>query len=63
MAPTDDVVEDEADDSPGHVVQRRSRRNETSTAEDDRPVEVLENNVVILLLQEPLCREPFRTYN
>ena len=54
MAAADDVVEDEADDGPADVVERRRRRDESCAAEDDGPVEVLEDHVVEALLQQPL---------
>ena len=54
VAAADDVVEDEADDGPADVVERRRRRDESCAAEDDGPVEVLEDHVVEALLQQPL---------
>ena len=54
MAATDDVVEDEADNGPGHVVGRRRWWDEARATEDNRPVDVFEDRVVEALLDEPL---------
>ena len=45
MTPTDDVVEDESNDRPGDVVERRRWRDETRAAEDDREVDVFHEGV------------------
>ena len=54
VAPADDEVEDEADDAPADVVERRRRRQQARAAEDDGPVDVLEHRVAEALLDEPL---------
>ena len=53
MTATDDVVEDEPDDHPGHVVERRCGRDGTRAAEDDREVDVLHGRVRPLARDEP----------
>ena len=58
MAATDDIVEEEADDAPGDVVGGRRWGNETCAAEDDGPVDVLEDGVV-----EPLLDDELQTHN
>ena len=45
MAAADDVVEDEPDDRPRHVVGRRRGRDEARPAEDDGEVDVFEERV------------------
>ena len=45
VAAADDIVEDKADDRPGHVVERRRGRDETGAAEDDGEVDVFEERV------------------
>ena len=45
MATADDIVEDEPDDRPGHVVERGCGRDETGAVEDDGEVDVLEERV------------------
>ena len=42
VAATDDVVEQEADEGPGHVVDRCCRRNDAYRGKEDREVEVLQ---------------------
>ena len=56
MAPTDDVIEDEADQHPGHKVERGRWRHRARTREDDRKVEVLEDADLVPLLQNPLAQ-------
>ena len=53
-APTDDIVEDEADDHPGCIVDRRRRRQLEDTGKDDREIEVLETVHLELLVHYPL---------
>jgi hypothetical protein len=53
-APTDDIVEDEADDHPGCIVDRRRRRQRASTAKDEREIEVLETVHLEFLVHHPL---------
>ena len=45
MATTDDIVEDEPDERPGHVVERGRGRDEAGAVEDDGEVDVLEERV------------------
>lgn len=45
MTPANHVVEDEADNSPRDIVDSTSRRNGTSSAEDDREVHVFDEGV------------------
>jgi hypothetical protein len=56
VAATDDVVEQEADENPSHVVQRRRKtpRRVTDATKDNREVEVLEKRQVKLLVESPL---------
>ena len=51
MAPTDDIIEDKADQHPGHVVKRRCRRQVSRAAEDDREVDIFERNDLELLVK------------
>lgn len=53
MTPADNIFEDEPGDTPRHVVGRRSGHDDTRAAENDRPVEVLEDDVVELQLHDP----------
>jgi hypothetical protein len=53
VTPTDSVVEDEADENPGHVVERCRRGNSSRTRKDDREVEVFEE-----VHPEPLVHYP-----
>lgn len=53
VSPTDHELEDESDDKPGDVVDSRSRRNKTRSAEDDRNIDILEPRLGILLRQIP----------
>ena len=48
----DDVVEDEADDTPRDVVRRRCGRNETGASEDNGPVDVTDEGAREALLDE-----------
>ena len=43
MTTADDIVEDEPDDRPGHVVERGCGRDETGAVEDDGEVDVLDD--------------------
>ena len=52
-APTDDMVEDEAGEHPGCIVDRRRRRN-VGIGKDEREIEVLETVHLELLVQDPL---------
>lgn len=52
MAPPDDVVEDEPDDRPGHVVDGRRGRDEPRPAEDDGEVDVFDEGVRPLEVDE-----------
>ena len=45
MATADDIVEDEPDDRPGHVVERGRGRDEAGAVEDDGEIDVLEERV------------------
>ena len=45
MSPADDKVEDEADDRPRHVVDRRRGRDPARAVEDDGEVDVAEERV------------------
>ena len=53
---TDDIVEDEADEHPGCIVDWRRRRQKAGTGKDDREIEVLETVHLELLVQYPLDR-------
>jgi len=52
-APTDDMVEDEADEHPGCIVDRRRRRN-VGIGKDEREIEVLETVHLEFLVHYPL---------
>lgn len=54
VAPTDDIVEDKADEHPGHKVERRRRRQATRAGEDDWESDVFEEIDLELLVQDPL---------
>jgi hypothetical protein len=54
VATTDNVVEHEADEHPGHVVQRRRNRNEPNATEDDWEVEIPQKRLLIRPLESPL---------
>ena len=54
MAATDNVVEQEADKHPRHVVQRRRRWHMTDASEDDREVEVPKKRHLKFLVESPL---------
>lgn len=54
VAPTDDIVEDKAEEHPGHIVERRRRGHATRADEDDREAEVLEEIEFELFVQDPL---------
>jgi hypothetical protein len=61
VAPTNDVVEHEADENPGHIVERRRGRQVARAREDEREIEVLEELHLELLLERPLdhwCDDP-----
>jgi len=45
VSPPNVVIEDEADDRPWDVVERRRRRNRTQTAEDDREADTCRRSV------------------
>ena len=51
---TDDTVEDESDEHPGCIVDRRPRRQTAGTVKDDREIEVLETVHLEFLVQDPL---------
>ena len=53
MAPADEVVEREANDRPGHVVERGRGRDGASATEDDGEVNVLDERVRPLERDEP----------
>lgn len=53
MTATDDVIEDEPDDRPGYVVERRRGRDGACAAEDDGEVDVLHGRVRPLACDEP----------
>ena len=50
---TDPVLEDEADDTPGDVVDGCGGRNETCTGEDDGEVDVFDHGVGVAFGEEP----------
>lgn len=52
MAPTNDVVEDEPNDSPGDVVHCRRWRDETRSVEDNGEVHVFDDRVGPLEVDE-----------
>jgi hypothetical protein len=54
VAVPDNVVEQEADGHPGHIVQRRRRWNRSDATEDDREVEKPKKSHLTLLLDGPL---------
>ena len=54
MAPTDDIVKDEADEHPWHKIDRRRGRQAAGTGKDEREVEVLEEVHPELLVHYPL---------
>lgn len=54
VSPADDVVEDKADEHPGHKVERRRGRQRARAHKDDREAEVLEEIDLELLVQYPL---------
>jgi hypothetical protein len=54
VAVPDNVVEQEADEHPGHIVQRCPRWNGPRATEDDREVEIPKKRHLILLLDGPL---------
>jgi hypothetical protein len=54
VAPTDDVVEDKADNHPGHVVKGCRGRYEGRSGEDEREVDILEKIDLEFLVQNPL---------
>ena len=51
---TDDIIEDEADEHPGCIVDQRRRRQKAGTGKDDWEIEVLETVHLELLVQYPL---------
>jgi hypothetical protein len=51
VTPSDDVVEDEADNTPRDIVGWRRRWDEACAGEDDGPVDVLEQTALITLLE------------
>jgi hypothetical protein len=51
---TDDIVEDETDEHPWCIVDRRRRRQCAGTGKDEREIEVLETVHLILLVHYPL---------
>ena len=53
-APTDDIVEDEADEHPGCIVDRRRRRQKAGTGKDEREIEVLETVHLEFIVHYPL---------
>lgn len=54
VAPTNNVVEHEADENPGHIVERCRGRQVARAREDEREIEVLEELHLELLLECPL---------
>jgi hypothetical protein len=42
VAPTDDIIEEKANEHPGHVVKRGCRRHVARAGEDEREVEIFE---------------------
>jgi len=55
-APTDDIVEDEADEYPGYIVDHRPRSQSGGTTKDEREIEVLEPVYLEFLVHYPLDR-------
>ena len=53
MPPADDVVEEETDQGPWHVVESRRRRDETSAGQDDGEVDVFDERVGPFEVHEP----------
>jgi hypothetical protein len=51
---TDNVIENEADEHPRHIIKWRCRWNEANGAENDREVEILEKRQLKLLVENPL---------
>jgi hypothetical protein len=47
------LTEDEGNNSPGYVVHRACGRDETSTIQDDRPVDVFHEAVRVLAVEQP----------
>ena len=54
MTATNNVVENETDDGPGHVVDSAGRRDRASSAEDDGEADQFEVGVLPLEANEPL---------
>ena len=54
MAPTDYIVEDEADEPRGHVVNMGRGRHEAHVVEGDWEIDILEETYSELLVQYPL---------
>ena len=54
MAPTNDIVNDEADEHGGYVIKGCRRRHGASGAEGDWEIDVLEEIYFELLVQYPL---------
>jgi hypothetical protein len=54
VTPTDSIVEDEAKDHEGYVVDRRRRGQVESTRKDDREIDVFEELHLELLVHYPL---------
>ena len=52
VTPADNIVEDEPNDRPGHVVHRSRGRNGTSAAEDDGEIEIFDQRVGPLEVDE-----------
>ena len=56
MTPTDDIVENKADNCPRNVVHSTRRWNSPCSAEDDREVDILDRGVRPLVADEvPSC--------
>ena len=54
VAATDDVVEQEADEHPGHIVDWRCRRHPGNGRKGDWKIDVLQKGHPIFLVQSPL---------
>ena len=54
VAAADNIVKYKADNRPGNVVRGCRWRDKTGSAEDDGPVDVLQDSVVEPLLEQPL---------
>ena len=50
VAPTDDIIEEKADEHPGHVVERSCRRQVARASEDEGEVDIFEETDPELLV-------------